>query len=302
MRLPLLSMSLLLLFIDGLGLGARRGNPLHTADVRALAFYKDSINSYDYQGGVLRSADATMGVDGKPQSATGQTAIFTGANTAELVGGHLSGWPNRKLRGLLREDSTFIRLTRAGLRATFANAFSPAYFLRPVSRMSATTLHMLYAGMKPRWIWQIPSGEAVYQDFTNRVLVNSGFDIPEQDPKVSAESLAAMLDDYDFILYEYFLTDAAAHKRINRSPEEVLFSLDSMIAALLSAADLDHHCIALCSDHGNIEDESSRSHTNNDVPLAAWGDGAERLFEGISSITGVAAAVCRHFGIRVQIH
>lgn len=302
MRLPLLSMSLLLLFVDGLGLGARRGNPLSAADVHALAFYEDSLDGYDYRGGVLRSADAAMGVDGKPQSATGQTAIFTGVNTAGLIGRHLSGWPSRKLRELLREDSIYLRLRRAGIRATFANAFSPAYFLRPVSRMSATTLHLLYSGLKPRWIWQIPSGEAVYQDFTNRLLLNSGFDIPEQTPEVSGAALAAMLDRYDFVLYEYFLTDAAAHGRIKRSPVEIVSQLERLLVALLDTADLGKHCVALCSDHGNIEEESSRTHSKNEVPLAAWGEGAEQLFDGVSSITGIADAVSRHFDISVETH
>jgi 2,3-bisphosphoglycerate-independent phosphoglycerate mutase len=292
-------MALLLLFIDGLGLGARADNPLSAAE-GALRLERGAEVSYSYAGGALRAADATMGVKGLPQSATGQTAIFTGVNTAGVLGRHLSGWPSGRLRELLRQDSIFIRLTRAGLRTTFANAFSPAYFLRPVGRMSASTLHMLYAGLKPRWVWQIPEGEAVFQDFTNSLLLDSGFGIDEQAPEDAGRTLAAMLDRQDFVLYEYFITDAAAHRRIRIEPTEVVRSLERMISALLKAADLERHCIALCSDHGNIEDCSNRSHTRNPVPLLAWGDGASDLFRGVTSITGIADAVSRHFGLGVQ--
>jgi 2,3-bisphosphoglycerate-independent phosphoglycerate mutase len=217
-----------------------------------------------------------------------------------LIGHHLSGWPSGRLRVLLRQDSIFIRLKGAGLRAAFANAFSPAYFLRPVGRMSASTLHMLYAGLRPRWVWQIPEGKAVFQDFTNKLLLDSGFGIGEQTPEDAGRALAGMLDRQDFVLYEYFITDAAAHRRIRIEPADVVRSLERMISALLTAADLERHCIALCSDHGNIEDGSNRSHTRNPIPLLAWGDGASDLFHGVSSITGIADAVSRRFGLAVH--
>ncbi len=286
-------MSLLLLFIDGLGLGEREGNPLFEAGAQVLALGPDIERSYRYRGAVARAVDSTMGVDGLPQSATGQTAIFTGVNTSRLLGRHLSGWPSPRLRGLLKRDSVFLRLRSAGKRAVFANAFTPAYFLRPVNRMSASTLHMLYAGLRPRWIWQIDTGGAVFQDFTNRMLIESGFDISERTPEQAGAGLAAFLQRYDFTLYEFFLTDAAAHRRVRMQPVEVLGMLGRMLDALLEAADLDRHCVAICSDHGNIEDSSTRSHTRNPVPLLAWGKGAEGVFAGVEDITGIAPAVVR---------
>jgi 2,3-bisphosphoglycerate-independent phosphoglycerate mutase len=292
-------MSLLLLFIDGIGLGGSDNNPLCSA-TGPLRIMQGTEESYNFAGGILRAADATMGVPGLPQSATGQTAIFTGVNTARLIGRHLSGWPNARLRDLLQRDSIFIRLTSAGLRAAFANAFSTAYFLRPVNRMSASTLHMLYAGLKPRWIWQIPAGEAVFQDFTNKLLADSGFPVPEQTPEAAGQTLAAMLEHQDFVLYEFFITDAAAHRRIRIEPAEVITLLEKMISSLLHSADLRRHCIALCSDHGNIEDSTSRSHTRNPIPLLAWGDGAVEMFHEVTSISGIANAVCRRFGITIK--
>ena len=286
-------MSLLLLFIDGVGLGGSAGNPLREAHTLALDFDADAPGSYGYRGGVLRAADANLGVEGLPQSATGQTAIFTGVNAPLALGRHKSGWPTGELRALLRGSTIFSRLIGAGADATFANAFTPVYFLRPVSRMSASTLHMLYAGIAPRWIWQIPHGEAVFQDFTNGMLIDAGFDLPRHGPEDAAATLAGMLERHDFVLYEYFLTDAAAHERIPQSAREIIEPLDRMIVELLDRADLERHCVALVSDHGNIEDSSTRSHTRNPVPLIAWGRGAPELFAGVNSIAGIADAFCK---------
>ena len=39
-----------------------------------------------------------LGIEGLPQSATGQTALFTGINAAQLLGRHLFGFPNQPFR------------------------------------------------------------------------------------------------------------------------------------------------------------------------------------------------------------
>lgn len=281
-----------MLFVDGLGLGGRANNPLLDLEVEVLALDRETIGSYAYAGGTAKAIDATLGVPGLPQSATGQTAIFTGENTARIIGRHLSGWPTQRLRELLRSDSIFIRLIAGGKRVTFANAFTPAYFLRPLRRMSASTLHMLYAGLKPRWIWQIAAEEAVFQDFTNRMLIEAGFDVPRHSPEQAAGNLVNLLKDNDFVLYEFFLTDAVAHGRIDHSAEEVVLLLERMLASLLESVDLGRHTVLLCSDHGNIEDNTSRSHTLNPVPLVGWGLRAAQYLAGVDSIADIADAVC----------
>jgi hypothetical protein len=290
-------MALLLLFIDGLGIGPREGNPLRAAGARVLGFDAESVGDYAWRGGSLRAIDANLGVDGLPQSATGQTAIFTGLNAPAAIGGHLSGTPNAALREMLRTDSIFISLRRAGCSVTFANAFTPAYFLFPLKRISASSLHMLGAGLPPRWIWQIPQREAIFQDFTNRSLIEAGFDLPEHTTADAAACLVNLLDRHDFVLYEYFLTDAAAHARIRPEPVEIIGQLDAMLDALMEQADLARHTIALCSDHGNIEEGSTRVHTRYPVPFISWGHRAGELSERIDSIADIKGAICRWFGL-----
>jgi hypothetical protein len=70
-------------FIDGLGLGDNSdSNPVKTCFKNSLGgnllIRRDS--PLHFPGGVLISADPLQGVPGIPQSATGQTSLFTGEN------------------------------------------------------------------------------------------------------------------------------------------------------------------------------------------------------------------------------
>ncbi len=48
--------------------------------------------------------------------------------------------------------------------------------------------------------------------------------------------------------------------------------------------------LVVTSDHGNLEDLSTKSHTRNPVPLLAVGPGAD-AFAGAASLTDVTPAV-----------
>ena len=100
-------MSVLLIFIDGLGIGARRPeNPLHTLGEEAapLAVFEDEEPQLPF-GGLLTRTDARLGVEGRPQSASGQTTILTGVNAPALLGYHKQGFPNAAMREIIREHS-----------------------------------------------------------------------------------------------------------------------------------------------------------------------------------------------------
>jgi len=50
--------------------------------------------------------------------------------------------------------------------------------------------------------------------------------------------------------------------------------------------------IVLCSDHGNLEDNSFKGHTDNPVPLLVVGPAAiDPVWDEVRSITDVAGAV-----------
>src|SRR5450432_3676595 len=100
--------SVLLFFIDGLGIGARGPfNPFDgLEDAAPLAVFQNEDRETIFDGIVVET-DACLGVAGRPQSASGQTTILTGINAAAAVGYHKQGFPNAALLEIIREHSIF---------------------------------------------------------------------------------------------------------------------------------------------------------------------------------------------------
>src|SRR5690625_2425934 len=99
---------ILFVLVDGVGIGERDPgkNPLARGDY-LLSHFDDGSNTRLPRGGELGVADATLGVPGRPQSATGHTALLTGVNASAAIGQHLLGFPNAPLRELLRRQNLF---------------------------------------------------------------------------------------------------------------------------------------------------------------------------------------------------
>jgi 2,3-bisphosphoglycerate-independent phosphoglycerate mutase len=116
----------------------------------------------------------------------------------------------------------------------------------------------------------------VYQEFTNRLLIKKGFDVPIFEPREAGEILARSAASYDFCLYEYFQTDGAGHSRSKDRALDEVRKLDEFLLALLENTDLRRMSILITSDHGNIEDLSVATHTYNPVPVLLWGALARR--------------------------
>ncbi|HSW09866.1 MAG TPA: alkaline phosphatase family protein [Bacillota bacterium] len=305
-----------LLFVDGLGLGEpdAHSNPVVHSGLRWLTRAAGRpLARGEWMPGVayhvvlaghpipaaLIALDAGLGVAGLPQSATGQTTLFTGVNAAALVGGHRNAHPTGRLKELLHARSMFRRAAEAGRKVTFVNAFTPEYFAMTAEglRHSATTLAVLAAGVRLRDLEDLRRGEAVYQDVTNLTLQARGHDLPEADPFRAGQTAARTAADYDLAMFEYFQTDRAGHGRDAADVRRVLQVLDSFLGGLLSALDLDRRLLILVSDHGNIEDASSRTHTANPVPALFLGARAHATASGVSSLTQVAPAILTCMGV-----
>src|SRR4030042_1211949 len=127
---------LFLLFLDGVGLGeaAPRRNPFAAAATPALARLlgggKLLAASAPYNGplSTLCAIDACLGVDGLPQSASGQAALLTGRNVPAEIGEHYGPKPNPALPAILPEDSLFQEVVRRGGSAALLNADPPRYY------------------------------------------------------------------------------------------------------------------------------------------------------------------------------
>ena len=143
--------------------------------------------------------------------------------------------------------------------------------------ISATTAAVQAAGMSFRTIADLKNGAAVFMDFTNRILIERGVDVSERTEDEAAEVLAKLVSENRFTLYEYFITDKVGHAQDMPLAKQVLTSLARFIRELLMRLDLERTTVILTSDHGNIEDLSSRNHTLHDVPTIVWGAQREQV-------------------------
>src|SRR2546428_7322987 len=120
----------LLFFIDGLGIGTRGPhNPFDgLADAAPLAVFQEEKPEIPLNG-IVVATDACLGVEGRPQSASGQTTILTGINAPAAIGYHKQGLPNHPLLDIIREHSIFLQLKRAGgTPITFAYTYTRRFF------------------------------------------------------------------------------------------------------------------------------------------------------------------------------
>ena len=297
--------SVIFVFLDGVGLGpADASNPFWSAETPVL---RELLGGPLVEGlhleargsatpVLFRGIDATLGVAGLPQSGSGQTALFTGVNAAQLAGTHVFGFPTERLRQAIAEHSILKRATERGLQATLANAYSEGYWSwaqeKRRGRHSVTTLANLAAGLCFRTFEDLSHGQAVYWDITHEVTrerFHRG--LAPISAIAAGQRLARLGAEHHLVLYETFLTDLAGHRRLPLSVDWTLSRVDGMLGGLMDA----RHpgtTVVVCSDHGNIEDNTFRGHTTNPVPLLVVGPGAgDPVWDNVKAITDVSNAI-----------
>ncbi|MEP7075901.1 MAG: peptidase [Acidobacteriota bacterium] len=265
--------SVILFFIDGVGIGEPdENNPLSSIpNIEPLDIFRGSSPSV-FLSGTLSPTDPRLGVEGRPQSASGQTTILTGQNAPQILGYHKQGFPNEKLREVIKEYSIFKQLDQLHIGPNvFTNAYTPRFFSQTPRWKSATTCAVEASTLQFRKLPDLLGRKALFHDFTNESLAAYGLDVPKSSPTDAAEILAEFTKDYRFILYEHFITDKIGHDMDKERARIHLPLLAEFIRETLTRIDLDNTTFILTSDHGNIEDLSIRNHTLNDVPTIVWG-------------------------------
>jgi 2,3-bisphosphoglycerate-independent phosphoglycerate mutase len=281
----------LLIFIDGVGIGTRgEHNPLDGLDSEFFSIFQGEQPELPFNG-VITETDARLGVEGLPQSATGQTAILTGVNASKLIGRHLHGYPSPRLKQALAEHSIYKKLIARGRSVTFANAYTRSYVDNPPRFISATTVAAQSAGLRLRMIEDLRQGSAVSHDFTNRFLIERGFEVDSCTPEAAGARLARLAALHDFTLYEHFITDRIGHSQRLDLARDHMRELTRFLRATLEAADLTRQTVVVTSDHGNIEDLSTRSHTLNPVATLAFGPAREFIVSQVHSLIDITPAV-----------
>jgi hypothetical protein len=182
------------------------------------------------------------------------------------------------MRDIIREHSVFLQLARARIEPNvFANTYTRRFFDERPRWVSATTVAVEAAGLPFRTVEDLRAGRAVYHDFTNRMAVERGEDVELRTPEEAAAVLARVAGEHRFTLYEHFITDRAGHAQDFELATTTLRELARFVRAVLAEVELESTTVMLTSDHGNVEDLSTRNHTLNAVPTLAWGPGRERV-------------------------
>lgn len=293
-------MKAIFFFIDGLGIGKRDNdtNPCCFDESGIFQIFQNEIPSQIPYDGIPMGLDATMGIKGLPQSATGQTALLTGINSAQLLGRHLSGFPNQSLREALLKHSLLLKLKRRKKRSAFLNAFRPLFFEleeKEILRLSATTIANHAAKLPFFTLEDVIQKRSIYQDFTNFDLIERGIEMPVYTPEEAAEIVVEATNQYDFILYEYFKSDKVGHKQDMSLAVDEIHKLGRFVSHFLQLIDLSEITVILTSDHGNIEDLSTKSHSLNPAMTFTWGKHKKQIAEKLKSITDITPAIVSMF-------
>ena len=160
-----------------------------------------------------------LGVDGRPQSASGQTTILTGVNAPAAIGHHKQGFPNQALLDIIRERSIFLQLKRAGVYdITFANTYTKKFFEERPRWISATTAAVEAAGLRFNVVDDLKAGRAVYQDFTNSLLIERGEKVDLRTPEEAGAVLARIVAANGSRSTSISSQTKSATRRIGRPP------------------------------------------------------------------------------------
>ena len=241
--------------------------------------------------------DACLGVEGVPQSATGQATMFTGLNCAAAIGKHCEGFPGPALREIISEDNLFIQLKRRGKKVKFADAYlvDSAEDLRTSRFKSVTTVMVLTVPETISMTDDLFADRALMQDLTRETIQDRYPDIPVITPQRAAEHLFSIAQRNDFTLYEFFQTDVSGHSLDYARACAVLRTYDKFLAALVHFTEAAGITLVLTADHGNIEAINERGHTLNPVPFIVFGPGEKEIRARVESLVDVTPALLEAF-------
>ena len=297
---------LVLFFIDGLGLGPDDPavNPMGSLFETVLGgpHLKEQKEPLFFENGVLIPTDAVMVVPGIPQSATGQTSLFTGINAQKYIGTHLSAYPNTRLKKLIEEHSLMKVLAERGYRTTSANLYSREFFIKRRNKrrnlFPVSTLTIEASGAGFRYPDDYRAGKAVFADITNELIRSRGYAIDLIEPEQAVHHMINILQDHDFVFFEYFMTDLYGHKKDTASLTHCKDILNRFVSGLWKEIEQKGTALLIVSDHGNSEDMRTADHTTNSVPTLLLTQSREdqHLFaDMVSDLTDVYRAVIQSF-------
>lgn len=292
-------------FLDGVGIGKADPdvNPLFRASLPVLRslfggkMFHSGLKSIRTRLAEVKPLNATLGVAGLPQSGTGQTAIFTGVNAPKMIGRHYGPFPTTDLKPVIRQENIFAALLRAGKRVAFANTFPRQFFEftnAGTRRLTVTTLSCMMSGVPLLTAADLKVNRGVSADITRQRWPEMGYpDLPEIPPDEAGKHLAHLSREHDFTLFEYWLTDHAGHSQNMKACVDVMERFDSFLGGFLTEVNLKETTVLLTSDHGNLEDITTKGHTRNPVPGIAFGRSASRVLAPIKNLAHITPGIVK---------
>lgn len=300
-------MHILMIFLDGIGLGADDpdSNPFAVAQLPTLTALTNGRRWLNGIGRQISSraafvpTDPRLGVTGRPQSATGQATILTGRNVSQLIGEHYGPKPNPAIRSILSQGNFFQQVIAHGKTAALLEAYPPRFHQGILSGKRLPSSYqqaVVSAGLPLFGEDHLYRGEALAVDWVGRAWRDQlGYkDSPVYEPHEAGHRLVEISRRYDFAFFSHWLTDLIGHRGPMDDAVRLLELFDAVMAGALAAWNDDEGLMIITSDHGNLEDLSTRAHTENDVPTLIIGRHSAAFAEGLQDLAGFVPQMASH--------
>ncbi len=299
-------MHVLLIFLDGIGLGDNDPtvNPFAVADMPTLTGLTNGkrwlrgVGRQETARSVFVPVDPRMGVQGRPQSATGQAAIVTGRNVPQLVGEHYGPRPNPPVREIIAEDNIFKQVITRGGTASMIVAYPPGLHdaIDRGKRLRSSYQQAVHeAGLRLFEVDDYRAETAMSEDWTGEAwrTVLGFSDTPLYSATEAGRRMVDLSREYDFAFFSHWFTDYVGHRGPFEDGVNILERFDEVMAAALDEWDDDEGLMIITSDHGNMEAIGDRRHTENDVPTQIIGKGAAAFADDVTTLADLVPAIHR---------
>ncbi len=303
-------MHVLLIFLDGIGLGADDPsvNPFaaaNTPTLWSLANGRKWLESTGLQStdrAEFIPTDANLGIPGRPQSGSSQAAILTGINVPQHLGYHYGPKPDAATRALLEQTNIYKTLLAAGKRADLINAYPPRlhHDINRGKTLRSSIQHAAWAaGLPMHNVDDLLSGNAMSEEWTGNAWREFlGYpDAPLYTPEQAGRKMVELSRRLDFAFFSHWYTDIIGHRGPMPDAISLLETIDGVMRGALDAWDDDEGLMILTSDHGNFEALDHRKHTENKVPTIVIGKRRHELADGFKDLTQITPNILKILGV-----
>lgn len=296
----------IIIFLDGIGLGEDDPNinPFAVLDAPTLHSLSSgqrwlgTTPRLESERAIFIPTDTQLGIEGRPQSATGQATILTGKNIPSIIGKHYGPKPTPDIRAILAEDNLFKRLVLAGHSATLINPYPPAFFAaieRGKRLPSSIQDAVLAADLPLRTEQDYYAGRAISPDWTGEGWTRFlGYeDAPTYHPQEAGKRLGQLAREHTLTFFSTWITDEIGHRGPFEQAVAFMQTFDSVMQGLLAEWKDEDGLIIITSDHGNMEVQGDRRHTKNPVPTVVIGQARHHFAEGFQSLIDITPNLLR---------